>query len=130
MTLEADDQVSITFYGLQTLTLDVPTLTDVEEADEMARYEVARRKDPRGRGRRLVTNTVLSETQVLARTLFDRITVQESQTGHSGDYFIVAESHQVAQNGHEVEWLLEPVDGDVYFIVGEHKPNGTHVLAY
>ena len=72
------------------------------------------------------------QVQVLARTLFDRITLQDAQTNHTRDYFIVAEEHEVdlGSSRHRVQWLVEPADSDIFFIIGTHKPDGTRALAF
>jgi hypothetical protein len=126
------DMTSITFYGPNRLRLHLPALSSIEEADQMARYELARRKDPRGTIRHLKTSARSHATHMLARTLFDRITVTETQTAHSADYFILAEEHQVDRGSarHRVTWTLEPADDDRFIIIGASKPDGTRVLAY
>jgi hypothetical protein len=132
MRVEQSNAASVTFYGLNSLSLDLPALTSLDEADQLARYEIARRKDPRGIVRQLQASGTHLMGQVLARTLFDRITVQDTQTNHSADYFIIAEEHRVDLGGarHQVIWLLESADSDVYFLIGAHKPDGSRVLAY
>lgn len=132
VTIEHIAMDSVTFYGQRSLTLTLPTLTSLDEADQMARYELARRTSPRGTIRAITLSTRTHPTHVLARTLFDRITITEMQTDHSGDYVIIAEEHHVTKGGtsHTVTWLLEPADSDVYVVIGLHKPDGTRVLAY
>lgn len=132
LLIEHSDSTSITFYGLHESELNFAALTSYDEADQIARYELARRAQPRGTVRSMTLSGTLHQAQILARTLFDRITIHESQTDHSADYFIVAEEHTVDLGGkrHHTTWLLEPADSDVYFIIGLHKPDGTHVLAY
>ena len=132
LIIEQRNDESITFYGLGMLELDLPALTSINEADQLARYEIARRKVPRGRIRELRTNIRHHPTQTLARTLFDRIRIIESQTSHDSEYFIIAEEHRVSQGGtrHEVSWTLEVADSDHFVIVGTSKPNGERVLAY
>jgi|GEM_PF-5455877 len=48
MILDYADQTSITYYGLRILSLDLPALSSLEEADNIARYELARRSQPAG----------------------------------------------------------------------------------
>jgi hypothetical protein len=132
VTIEQSDSTSITFYGLGTRFFDLPALTSAEAAEQFARYELVRRKDPQGVVRSIQVSSATLLTQVLSRTLFDRITVQDAQTNHTGDYFIVAEEHTVdlGSTRHRVTWLLEPADSDIFFIIGLHKPDGSRVLAY
>jgi hypothetical protein len=109
-------------FGLKRLALDLPALSDIETAQAFAAYELARRKHPRG---------VISSLQFKARdhrpaaleaTLFDRIRIRESQTGHGArDYFIIGEEHHVGAGGtrHKVTWTLEPADSARFFIVDD-----------
>jgi hypothetical protein len=132
VTLIHADPESATFYGFHKMTLDLPALTSLDEADQIARYELGRRKAPAGIVRALATSTRSHPDHVLALTLFDRVTVAETQTDHSAEYFIIAEDHRVDQGGtrHRVVWTLEPADSDRFFVVGTHYPDGTRVLAY
>jgi hypothetical protein len=132
ITLQHTDHESITFYGLGQLVFDLPMLTSVGEAEELALYEVRRRRDPVGVVRALHTDTGHHPVQVLARTLFDRITITEDQTNHSADAVIIAEEHRVTKGGvqHQVIWLLEPADSPPAVVIGESKPDGSRVLVY
>jgi len=132
LLIEHSDLTSITFYGLGEASFDFAALTDYDEADQLARYELVRRKQPRGLVRSVTLSSPLHQPQILARTLFDRITLHESQTDHTADYLIVAEHHTVDLGSyrHTVTWLLEPVDSDVFFIVGLHNPDGSRALSY
>lgn len=132
LSVEQHDAYSQAFYGPGTLVFDLPALTSLEEADSLARFELARRKDPRGAIRTMQINARLHPTQALARTLFDRIAISESQTGHAFDYFIIAEDHHVERGGarHSVAWLLENVGFSRFFIVGSGQLDQTTPLAY
>ena len=132
LTLMQHDQGSITDYGIRNLRLTLPALTAIDEADQRARYEVGRRKDPRGIIRALHTSTRSHPSETLALTLFDHITITETQTGHNASYVIINEAHHVDKGAtrHRVSWALEPADGDVFFIIGVNDLDGSHVLAY
>jgi hypothetical protein len=132
LTVEQSDSTSITFYGMGTLLFNLPAFTAAEDASQFARYELARRKDPQGIVHSIQVSSATLLTQVLTRTLFDRITVQDAQTNHARDYFIVAEEHTVdlGSTRHRVTWLLEPADSDIFFVIGSHKPDGSRVLTY
>lgn len=129
VVLEAMDAESATLYGLNRRSFNLPLLTSLEEAVDLSGYELVRRKTPRGRLGTIVTDLVQHPAETLALTLFDRITVIESQTGHSADYFIIGEEHHVDLR-HTVRWLLEPVDDDTFFIVSTDKPDGSKYLIY
>jgi hypothetical protein len=132
LLVEQMDSASMTFYGVGTLSLNLAALTAPEEAIQFAGYELARRKDPQGIVRSIQVSSTNLLAQVLARTLFDRITVQDAQTNHTRDYFIVAEEHTVDLGSarHRVTWLLEPADSDIFFIISLHQPDGSRALAY
>jgi hypothetical protein len=132
LMVENADQQSITFYGLNALELDLPALTSIDEAEQMALYELGKRKDPRGIVQRLSSSSRSHPTESLSLTLFDRISITETQTNHSADYFIIAEVHDVDKGGvrHCVSWLLELADSERVAVIGDAKPDGSRVLAY
>ncbi len=128
----AVDYASANRYGLRRFSLDTPALTSIEEADQLARYELARRKDPRGTLHTIELSSTLHLSQMLSRTLFDRITIHDSQTNHTGDYFIVAEEHTVDLGGtrHHTRWVLEPAAANNFWILDTCTLDQTTVLAY
>jgi hypothetical protein len=132
ITVEQTDHASVAFHGLNIFPLDLPALDTIEAADQLARYEVARRKDPRGIVHSIRLSAQTQQAQVLARTLFDRITVQETQTDHAADYFIIAEEHTVDLGGarHLVTWLLEPAHASAFWVVSTSTLDQSTVLAY
>ena len=119
--VEADGEGQY-IYGLKQLTLDLPALSDITTARAFAAYEVARRKHPRGLISELRLDARAHGSAALGATLFDRIRVSESQTGHQArDYFIIGEEHHVHDGGatHEVTWVLEPADSSRFVIVND-----------
>ncbi|MBI1280542.1 MAG: hypothetical protein GC179_20635 [Anaerolineaceae bacterium] len=126
------DYASANQYGLRRFSLDTPALTSIEEADQLARYELARRKDPRGTLHSIELSGTLHLTQILTRTLFDRITIHDTQTNHTGDYFIIAEEHTVDLGGarHHTRWLLEPAAASTFWTLDTSTLNQTTILAY
>lgn len=128
--VEAADGASEARFGAHPLLVTAPALSSLEEAANVAQFELARRKAPRGR----VHSLHLSGQQAaaaLARTLFDRITVREAQTGHAADYLIIAEEHRVDLGGarHRIAWLLEPADG-LFWMVDAGRLDESTALAY
>lgn len=123
---------SLAFYSPRTLRFDLPALDSVAQAESLARYELARRKSPRGYAHRLTLSIRQHPTQVLARTLLDRITIEEAQTGHVADYFIVAEAHRVDLGGshHQVAWTLESAHANTFWLLNHSRLNADTVLAY
>ncbi|MBI5671125.1 MAG: hypothetical protein HZC41_24275 [Chloroflexi bacterium] len=132
LTVEQTSPYALAVYGLRTLAFDLPALDAVEQADRLARYELARRKTPRGTVRTLTLAGPAHEAQILARTLFDRITVRETQTGHVADYFIVAETHRVDLGGarHRVTWTLESVRAGAFWLLRGSRLRRDTVVAY
>lgn len=130
--VEQTDLASRNRYGPHRLRLDTPDLGTVEEAENMARFELTRRKDPRGHVRSLQISGTLHLTQMLTRTLFDRITVQETQTNHAADYFIIGEEHEVDLAGarHHARWLLEPAASSSFWILDTSLLDQSTILAY
>ncbi len=130
MTVDCRDTASVTRYGLHSREWRSAAFTRAEEAEDMARWLIAQRKAPRGRVRVLHLNGAQHSAAMLARTLFDRVSIHETQTGHSGVYHIVGEAHEVDRGGyrHRVRWLLEGAD-EGFFLIGIHRPDGTRALA-
>src|SRR5262249_49878834 len=123
---------SANLYGLRRFTVDTPALTNIEDADQMVRYELARRKNPHGIIHHIDLSGTLHLTQILTRTLFDRITIHDTQTNHTGDYFIVAEQHTVDLGGarHHVRWILESAAANSFWVLDTSTLDQTAVLAY
>jgi hypothetical protein len=115
LVVVAEDGESRTRYGPRSVRLWLPALTDVEEAQAVAEYELARRKDPAGRARSITVR--IEDDPTLRVQLLDRIRVKEAHTGHDGDYLICAEAHEVTPDGHYVTWLLEPAETARYLVV-------------
>ena len=132
LQLQATSYGSLALYSPQLLRLNLPALDSIEQADLLAHFELSRRKTPRGELRSLSLDNVQQSAQILARTLFDRISVSESQTGHSADYFIVAEAHQVDRGGsrHRVTWTLESAQANQFWLLDHSLLGQTTVLAY
>ncbi len=126
------DYASANLYGLRRLTLHTPALTNIDEADQLARYELARRKSPRGMLRSIQISGTLHLNQILSRTLYDRITIHDTQTNHSADYFIIAEQHTVDLGGarHQTRWLLEPAAANSFWVLNTSTLDQTTTLAY
>lgn len=126
------DEASANQYGLRVFSLDTPVLTSIEEADQLARYELSRRRIPRGLIRSISLSGALHLDQILSRSLFDRITVHDTQTNHTADYFIIAEEHTVDRGGarHQTRWLLEPAAASAFWTLNTSTLDQTAILAY
>jgi hypothetical protein len=111
-----EDETAQLAHGIRTLSLSLPALDAIDEADAIAQYELARRVIPRGEVLTLTLDERNRFDDALRLTLFDRIRVIEAQTNHDSEYFIVAEAHEVSTGGykHRITWTLEPVSSVVY----------------
>ena len=116
MEATAKDTDSIVIYGRRTLRINLPSLDDLDEAQTIADFELARRKDPLGH---IQAITTLSQGKLggnqhaeqLVRTIGDVIRVTETQTGHNSDHMIIGEAHELTQSATHLKsvWYLEPI---------------------
>jgi hypothetical protein len=132
LTIEQTDWTSVTFYGLRALNFDLSSLTSNEEAEQLARYELVRRAMPHGTLRRIHLNTIKHAAPILERSILERITVEDAQTGHDADYFIVTEEHTVDLGGlrHRATWLLEPAQASKFGKLNSSELDEGYALAY
>ena len=127
LEVRAQDVASMHIQGVRGQRRKLPALSDPHIAQAFADYEVAQRRKPRGVIRELQLDAHQHPAAALGLSLFDRVRVSESHTGHSArDYFIVAEAHEVSAGGaiHKLRWTLEPADMTRYF-----KINSSHIDA-
>ena len=131
MQARAEDVASLHRHGIRSEWRDLPALSDVETAQDFADYEVSQRRHPRGVIRELRLDARQRPQAALGLTLFDRVRVSESQTGHSKrDYFIVGEAHEVDAGGarHVARWTLEPADMTSYFQIDSDRVDAESVM--
>ncbi|MGJ3238810.1 MAG: hypothetical protein ACFE0Q_08910 [Anaerolineae bacterium] len=130
LTLTAQDRVRMTYDGLHARQINLPVITDIDEAQSILQWELQRHSQARGRALSLTTDTHQHPHATLALTLFDTIRISETQTDHHADYHIIAEQHSVDAGGtqHRVRWLLEPAERDLFFIIGRHSIGADVVL--
>lgn len=129
--LALEDGLSQTRHGLRVMQLAPALLDDLGEAEQIARYELARRSQPRSVAHWIEID-LRQHPAALGRTLYERIALHETQSGHSGQYWIICEEHAVLAGGarHWLRWLLEPCD-DARFIELDAAPlDGLRALAY
>lgn len=110
--IEAADDTSAARYGPRLLEIDAPLIDSLDDADQTAALELARRPEPRSNVRTLTLSERVRYGDALALTLFDAVRVIDTHTGIDGVYWIVGEAHDIAQGGarHTVRWTLEAAE--------------------
>lgn len=96
---------------------------NVADAEAIADHLLAIFKTPVGEAPSMTIDALSTAgqlTSALARTIFDRIVVTESQTGVSAKpYYITGEKHHyVAGKEYNVTWSLEPATVYQYWVLG------------
>lgn len=131
LMLEERDLTAATFFGGGTLSLDLPLLESVDEGEQTARFELARRARPQGTARS-VRFSRFRAPAALDVTLFDRVRLIDSQTGHDQVYLVIGEAHDLAQGGaqHAITLILEPADPQVFWCIGASALETESALAY
>jgi hypothetical protein len=125
-TVRAIDAQSIADYDRHPRILTLPTLDDLDFAQQYADFLVGRFKDPLARCRSVTLNTgtgVLGDgnegcgniAAALSRRVGDRIRITETQTQHDTEYIIVGERHHVQQGAHDTTWILLPAARTQYW---------------
>lgn len=132
LTVATRDGFSQALYGTQRLSLDLPALTRVEDAHNLAQYELQRRRQPTLSAHTLTLGSSAHSTLQRELTLYERVHIQEPFSAHSGDYFIVAEAHTVTHGGaaHSTEWQLEPTDAAGFWVLDSGTLNTSTRLTY
>lgn len=123
VAVEERDGGSVYDYGRFMLDMDIPLLDDEQVARSIARYEIGRRKTPRGEVKiTLINRDATALAHILARTLGDLVTVTDDRTGHSSGHVIVGEEHRLVRGTgmkhHEVTWTLEPAETVQFWLLG------------
>ena len=111
VVIEAVDSTSAAKYGPRLLEIDAALIDSLDDADQTAALELARRAEPVTNVRTLTLSERVRYDDALALTLFDAIRVIDTHSGVDAVYWIVGEAHEVTQGGarHTVTWTLEPV---------------------
>lgn len=120
LDVEAEDGLSVADYGRRILGLDLPLLTDPEEADRLARFVVLLGSIPRGQIERITVGGAERLADVLSLTVGSRIALSDARSGHARDYHIVGEQHHLERGGavHEVTWVLRPASPIAFWRLG------------
>ena len=119
----SQDDTSIASYGRQAFTYP-STMDNTTDAQGVAEYVVTSRKDARGDIAAVSLLPRANATlmaQARDRTIGDRITLTETQTGvATKDYFIIGEHHILMNAGkdYSLAWNIEPASGQQYWVLG------------
>lgn len=127
--IDRRDTLSMSFYGKRTRSLTLDLVGDIEYADSIAEYILTRSSQPHTRITSLTLDAAFHPVDAL--TLYNRITITETQSGHTGDYHIVSEHHHVGQGGseHRADYLLSPADENDYVLIDESVIDDGSVLS-
>lgn len=110
-------------YEYAQRTYSVPAITDDIYAQSYADWMVYKFRDPLFYFRSVSFNANKTDTrltQALTRTIGNRITIGESWSGHSQDYFIVGALHNVGSGGeqtHDTTWILKPAERESFWVL-------------
>jgi len=114
----AVDGESIGRYGRQTLRVDAKMLADIEQAQNIADYELSRRKTPRGQYR-MIGHSGTQAAESIGVGMLE--TVGVTAMPHTDDVGrVVGEVHNWKRNGwqYEYQMYLEDTDLTSYWTVG------------
>lgn len=98
----ATDSTSIGLHGEHAVEFDMPYQSSAVVGQGAADFFLGKFKNPLAQARRItvLATTAALLTQVLTRDISDRITLSETVTGVSDDFFINAVELSVTANGH------------------------------
>jgi hypothetical protein len=130
------DTASVARYGEWAYSVSMPYQADAVVAAEAAAYIAANNKDPQTRISSAEMKAVSSSTKkfLIKREISDRITVTETQSGVSADYFVNGISYEFT--GHSlprVTYTLAPADTTGYWtlqVAGLSELDRTTRLGY
>lgn len=114
------DAWSITNYGRRQLQIDTRTLDNETLAQSIAEFELRRRAEPRG----LVHSVEIQpKDSTMAEFIVDTgvgdvIRVQDGQTSHDANYWIIGEQWSYRDGLHSVEWVLEASEANQGWVLG------------
>lgn len=132
LAITEEDAASIAEYGYIDLIIPLPYYTSSQAMRDMAKYQLGLKRSPWHRYRiELVGDTDEILTQILARKLSDRITLQNAAYNIDDDFHIDKMEHQVGEDGiHRCRWTLVRADDLLYWIWDVSKWDDTTVWGY
>jgi len=135
ITRKAEDSSSQAEFQKRTLDIDLAWQQKPQVAKDYADFMLSQLKQPVGNVKITLTNSTNSLlTSILEREISDRITVNETKTGLSADYYIGRMIHHVTLGSsfHTCIWVLENVDqfGGQWWILDYSELDVATRLAY
>lgn len=124
----ARNALSETVHGPRMVSLSRPLMNSLEDAQQLAGYELLRRGLPRGIMKSVTIRATALEPHKLGRTVLDRITVRDARLSHARDYFIMAENHELEGDVHVVRWELELAASERAIVIGIAKVGDLNVV--
>lgn len=120
----ATDEASALFRQIE-YTIDSKSQADPDLAQQIAEYELYRRKEPKGAIRSI---TLLEKDNIWMREVMmglqfgssgTVVEVIDDQLVHDGIYYIVGQEHRWGlREGYKVKWILERLDTQVIWRLG------------
>ena len=128
---------SIAYYGQRTLHLNLKAVDDLEFAQSIADFEKGRLSEPNGKVKMLTLKSHGTlgggeHAHQLGLTMGDLIRVQETQTDHDEQYYIIGEAHRLSDSASllETTWYLEPASAGGWWVLGQSELGQDTHLAY
>lgn len=135
-SVRAMDADSIGDYDRQSHKHSIVMIDDPETIESYANQEVQRRKTPVTRVpsvKVLANHSSTVAGQVRDLNIGDRVTIDLSNTwvGHSADYIIIGEKHQILENQqHACMWILKPAAAIKGWILGTSRLETDTILVF
>ena len=129
----ASDNTSQTDYLLRELSIDMPYYSSKATLQGLADYQLSIKKDPiPGYVVSLINSNSDILTQILARKLSDRVTLQNNEFNIDDEFYIEAMEHEITRSGtiHKCRWTLTRADDYQYFVWDVSKWDQTTRWAY
>ena len=118
-TYVSQDETSILTYGKRALQLSGKQ-DSLQDATTLGDFQKLLRYNPVGKLSSALFNALDTNNTVavLARTIGDRVTITDTMTSATGDWFIIGEQHNVSVSSYTADWLLEDAGASAYWSIG------------
>lgn len=127
-----EDAISKAAYGERHLPISLPYYQSSDVMRDIADHQLATKKDPwSGYRVTLVGDADDILTQILARKISDRITLQNATYNIDDDFYIDKMEHKVGEDKiHRCRWMLSKADDQFYWVMDVSQLDITTRLAY